>query len=145
MSCANFKKMDNFNLFIRDYDEEDYFLVRDIEEALEELNRSFLFHKISVEGGYYYGIQFYVEESYDLDELDNDDCRYYFDMFRSVAIRRHTSETNKINRILSRMADQYGFEEVFCSAVFSNGEAVYTPVKNNPRAKVLQAVTPYRQ
>lgn len=145
MSCANFKKMDNFNLFIRDYDEEDYFLVRDIEEALESLNRSFLFHKISVESGHYYGIQFYVEESYDLDELDNDDCRYYFDMFRSVAIRRHTSETNKINRILSRMADEYGFEEVFCSSVFSNGEAVYTPVKNNPRAKVLQAVAPYRQ
>ena len=83
--------MDNFNLFIRDYDEEDYFLVHDIEEALEELNHSFLFHKISVESGYYYGIQFYVEENYDLDELDNDDCRYYFDMYWITMIAGTTS------------------------------------------------------
>lgn len=144
MSRPNFKSMDNFNLFVRDYDGDD-FIIQNIEEALETLNDSLTFHKIVLEDGYYYGLQFYVEENDDPNEMDNENCRYYFDMFRSVAIRRYNSEVNRIGRLLRRLASAYGFEEVVCSAVFSNGEATYTPVKNNPRAKVLQAVAPYRQ
>lgn len=140
MSCANFKSMDNFNLFVRDYDDEEYFIIRDIEETLEGLNDSLTFHKITLESGYYSGLQFYVEENENPNELDNEDCRYYFDMFRSVAIRRYNSEINKISHLLRRLASEYDFEEVVCTARFSNGEAEYTRVNNNPRARLYQAV-----
>lgn len=139
MSCANFKSMDNFNLFIRDYDDEEYFIIRDIEETLESLNDSLTFHKITLESGYYSGLQFYVEENDNPNEMDNEDCRYYFDMFRSVAIRRYNSEINKISRLLRRLADEYDFEEVVCTARFSNGEAEYTRANNKPRARLYQA------
>lgn len=142
MSCPNFRTMENFSLFVRTDDEDAYFIMREIEYNLNELNDALMFHKILVDGGHYYGLQFYVEENYDPNELDNEDCRYYFDMFRSVAIRRYNSEINKINRMLRRMAKEWGFEEIYCAAVFGNGEAVYAPVRNNPRARIAQAVSP---
>lgn len=72
--------------------------------------------------------------------LDNDDCHYYFDVCRSVAIRRYNSEINKINRILKMLAKEYGFDEVYCSAVFGNGEAIYTKVENTQRARIVRAI-----
>lgn len=86
------------------------------------------------------GVQFYVEEKHDPNEYDNDDCHYYFDVCRSVAIRRYNSEINKINRILKMLAKEYGFDEVYCSAVFGNGEAVYTKVENTQRARIVRAI-----
>lgn len=91
-------------------------------------------------GGKYYGVQFYVEEKHDPNEYDNDDCHYYFDVCRSVAIRRYNSEINKINRILKMLAKEYGFDEVYCSAVFGNGEAIYTKVENTQRARIVRAI-----
>ena len=142
MSCPNFRTMENFSLFVRTDDEDAYFIMREIECDLNELNDALMFHKILVDGGHYYGLQFYVEENHDPNELDNEDCRYYFDMFRSVAIRRYNSEINKINRMLRRIAKEWGFEEIYCASIFSNGEAVYAPVRNNPRARIAQAVCP---
>ena len=142
MSCPNFKTMENFSLFVRDYDELDMLLiVREIEDALDDLNTSLMFHEVKLRGGHYYGIQFYVEENHNPNELDNDDCRCFFDLYRSVAIRRHKSEINKINRILGRLAQEYGFEEIYCAGVFSNGEALYYPVQNTRRARVAQVAT----
>lgn len=144
MSCPNFKSMQNFSLFVRTDDEIDeaYFIGREIECSLDEVNDSLTFHKIILDGGHYYGLQFFVEEKHDPNEMDNYECQYYFDMFRSVAIRRYNSEINKINRMLRRMAKEWGFEEIYCAAVFGNGEAVYAPVRNNPRARIAQAVSP---
>lgn len=61
-------------------------------------------------------------------------------MCRSVAIRRYNSEINKINRILKMLAKEYGFDEVYCSAVFGNGEANYTKVENTQRARIVRAI-----
>jgi len=49
-------------------------------------------------------------------------------------------EINKINRILKMLAKEYGFDEVYCSAVFGNGEAVYTKVENTQRARIVRAI-----
>lgn len=54
---------------------------------------------------YYYGFQFWIEEKFsnyfDLDKsseycIDNDDAHYYFDMFRSQALRASDAEKRKI-------------------------------------------------
>ena len=114
--------------------------VEEMETRLNGANAKLEFHSISTMGGKYYGVQFYVEEKHDPNEYDNDDCHYYFDVCRSVAIRRYNSEINKINRILKMLAKEYGFDEVYCSAVFGNGEAVYTKVENTQRARIVRAI-----
>lgn len=100
----------------------------DIQKRLGDLNQTLLFHKVSAESGYYYGLQLYVEEKHNPNDYDNDDCRYYFDMCRSVAIRRYNSEVNKLRRMLRRLGAEFGFEELVCMDVFSNGEAYYEHV-----------------
>lgn len=117
----------------------------DIESRLEnDVNGSLTFHKISVESGYYSGVQFYVETTDDPTEMDNEDCRYYFDMYRSVAIRRYNSEVNKVCRILWKLAKEYGFDELYLRARFGNGAALYGQVENTNRSRLLQAVAPRR-
>lgn len=100
----------------------------DIQKRLGDFNQTLLFHKVSVEGGYYYGLQLYVEEKHNPNDYDNTDCRCYLNMCRSVAIRRYNSEVNKLCRMLRRLGAEFGFEELFCRDVFSNGEAYYEHV-----------------
>ena len=97
----------------------------DMQKRLDDLNRTLRFHKVSVENGHYYGLQLYVKEAHNPSDYDNADCQYYFDMCRSVAIRRYNSEVNKLCRILRRLGAEFGFEELFCRDVFSNGEMCY--------------------
>jgi len=40
-------------------------------------------------------------------------------------------EANVMNKFLDKIVEDYGLEEVECVAVFSNGEAIYEPVKTN--------------
>ncbi len=112
-----------------------------IRSELDDLNTEYMFHKIQLEGGYYSGVQFYVEAEHDLQsyDYDNDDCHYYFDCCRSVAYRKYQSEINKINRKLSNLAKRYGFDELVCTARFSNGEAKFSIA--TPRAKLYAAVS----
>ena len=70
-------------------------------------------------------LQLYVEECHNPNEYDNIDCRCYFDMYRSVAIRRYNSEVNKLCRVLRRLGAEFGFVELSCVDVFANGEAFY--------------------
>lgn len=111
-----------------------------ITDRLHEANRTLLFYKISLQDGHYTGVQFYVEEEHNPNDYDNGECRYYFEMYRSVAIRRYDSESNKVDKILRMLASEYGFQKVFCHAIFSNGEAIYEIADNTPRSKILQAV-----
>ena len=89
MSTANFETMRDFPLYAKDYDDDydSYIEVPLIEEDLADINYDLMFHKIQVKGGYYCGIQLYVEVEHDLEEEDysNDDCHYYFDCCRSVS------------------------------------------------------------
>lgn len=110
--------------------EEDFY--RDIyngydgfKKVMEDFNDTLIFHELKFESGYYTGIQLYVEEKENPHELDNDDCRYYYDMCRSNAIRKYEAEIRKINKWMDKVATQYGWEELVCLGIFSNGEAVY--------------------
>lgn len=155
MSTPNFYNQQNFKLYIKsfepmteeEYEAEDFEYYDSYEEAMEaereifyedifegydgfnelmeKFNDTLIFHKLELRGGYYDGVQLYVEEKDDPNELDNDDCRYYYDMCRSQAIRKYEAEIRKINKWMDKVATQYGWEELICLGIFSNGEAVY--------------------
>ena len=97
----------------------------DISEMAEEKNQNFLFHNITLGSGYYAGMQLYVEEKDNPENLDNDDCNYYYNMCRSKAIRAYKTEQNKVRKAMKQIADANGMEELVCLGVFSSGEAIY--------------------
>ena len=117
------------------YDEcEAQFICEDIDKKLEEINHDLLFYKITLQDGHYTGVQFYCETK-DFDEdkngeldIDNYDAHYYYDMCRSQARRKYKSEIKKINKLLKKLAPQYGFDAYGISARFSNGETWYTKI-----------------
>lgn len=115
------------------------------ERIATEFSKQLQFHDVTIESGHYYGFQFWVEEKYsnyfDLDKsseycIDNDDAHYYFDMFRSQALRAADAEKRKIAKWLEKLQDE-GFEILVCTAKFSNGEAIYS--KATPRTKLIAA------
>lgn len=175
MSAANFKTMERFPLYARDFmvemkkcedcgtyqdnenevcelcggeleseyvfdDLEREYVCGQVEEKVAALNRGLLFHKVSLENGYYSGVQFYVDTEYDFDAEDfsNEDCQYFFDMCRSKAYRKYAAEKRKIARFLDKAAKEYGFKDLVCTAVFSNGEAVYDLAESS-RARLIAA------
>ena len=94
--------------------------------VMENFNNTLTFHEITLESGYYSGIQLYVEENYYIPyELDNEDCHYYYNMCRSKALRKYNAEVRKINKWMDKIATQYGWRELICCGIFSNGEAIY--------------------
>ena len=92
---------------------------------MEEFNYSLTFHHLEFKSGYYDGVQIFVEEFENPHDLDNDDCRYYYDMCRSQAIRKYEAEIRKINKWMNKVATEYGWRKLHCLGVFSNGEAIY--------------------
>lgn len=99
-------------------------------DLMEKFNDTLTFHEVQFKSGYYDGVQLFVEEKEENPhELDNDDCRYYYDMCRSQAIRKYDAEVRKINKWMDKIATQYGWKELYCLGIFSNGEAIYEYAK----------------
>ena len=122
-----------------EFDElEEMFFYEDILRDLEEINAGLLFHEISIESGYYDGLQLYVTLSHAADNAgftdagpeyaDNESTRYYLDLCRSAAIRKYEAEQRKVNRILAKIGRAYGMDKLAIYARFSNGETWYTKV-----------------
>ena len=97
-----------------DFDElAEMFFYEDILQDLEEVNDGLLFHEISIESGYYDGLQLYVTLTHAADNAgftdngpeyaDNESTRYYLDLCRSAAIRKYEAEQRKVNRILAKV------------------------------------------
>ena len=107
------------------------FFSRTVDNMLHDFKRDLKFFEITLRDGHYYGLQFYIEETenmshLDIENLDNEDTRYYFDMCKSEFLRKYKSEVNFINKkLLPKLAEYFGFEEYCCAGVFSNGEAIY--------------------
>ena len=112
------------------------FFYEDILRDLEEENTGLLFHEISIESGYYDGLQLYVTLTHAADNagftdagpgyVDNESTRYYLDLCRSAAIRKYEAEQRKVNRILAKIGRAYGMDKLAIYARFSNGETWYT-------------------
>ena len=113
-----------------------------LKEVLKELGKDLNFYEIELKDGYYDGLQFYVKladnDIYSMygnnlqgiiDDIDNEDTRYYFDMCKSEFKRKITQEVNFINKkVMPLLARYTGFEHYNCVGIFSNGEAIYEKV-----------------
>ena len=117
-----------------------------VNDILHTFKRELQFFEITLKDGYYCGLQFYVEEIgnmryIDVENVDNEETRYYYDMCKSEFLRKYNSEINFINKkLLPKLAKFFGFEEYYCGGIFSNGEAVYYKVENTNRAKLIRAL-----
>ena len=117
-----------------------------VNNILHTLKRELQFFKITLKDGYYCGLQFYVEETgniryIDVEDVDNEETRYYYDMCKSEFLRKYNSEINFINKkLLPKLAKFFGFEEYYCGGMFSNGQALYYKVDNTNRAKLIKAL-----
>ena len=117
-------------------DLEEMFFYEDVLRDLEEVNAGLLFHEITIESGYYEGLQLYVSLTHAADNAgftdngpeyaDNESTRYYLDLCRSAAIRKYEAEQRKVNRILAKIGRAYGMDKLAIYARFSNGETWYT-------------------
>lgn len=123
---------ESYEDYLEYVEEERRFFYEDIIEGydgfkavMENFNDTLVFHELEFRGGYYDGIQLYVKEKDNPHELDNEDCRYYYDMCRSKAIRKYDAEVRKINKWMDKTAVMYGWRKLHCLGIFSNGEAIY--------------------
>lgn len=105
----------------------------------DEVNDKLNYFKITLESGYYDGIQTLIEpqdywsvlsyKNFEDFELDNEDSNYYFGDYRSVTLRKIRAEINKINKkYLPYMKNNSSLERIIKIGQFSNGEAVYQRV-----------------
>lgn len=136
--CCGYDELEDYSCFDELACQEEW---DEITALMDDFNWELMFHKVNLQCGYYYGIQFVVEAEHDLTayDYDNDECHYYFDCCRSVAYRKYGAEVRKINRWMAKLAKRYGFEEIVCTARFSNGEAMYAPASNS-HARLYSAV-----
>lgn len=105
------------------------YVLTGMEERCASMNERQPFYKVSIESGYYCGVQFYVEENYDhLEYWNNEDCRNELDMCRSEMLRKYKAAGNMIRRELNKARKELGMMELGIVARFSNGETVYTKV-----------------
>lgn len=105
------------------------YIYEEMKKVADELNDAQPFYTVSVESGYYAGIQFYVEDKYyDVSAMDNEEARDEFGVCRSEMLRRFKVAGNTIRRRLHKAKDELGLTELVCTARFSNGEAWYTKV-----------------
>jgi ribosomal protein L40E len=95
-----------------------------------------MFHKVTVESGYYCGIQFYVEELYeDAEDFTNEDSNHEFGLCRSAMLRKLKSERNRISRELRKAAADLCLDELIVVGRFSNGECLYSRVHGTPTVR----------
>jgi len=103
---------------------------KEMEDKADELNEYLTFYSVSVESGYYRGLQFYVSKKYcDLENMDNEESQNEFGMCRSKMLRKYKSEGNWLRRELQKAKADLGLMELGVYARFSNGEVMYTEVK----------------
>lgn len=136
MSTPNFYNDQFFDLFVADDEEVEFITEKDLDLAVQyaekKFNKCLDFFKVTLCPGHYSGIQLKIEDSdfcreYGTPEdLDNEDCRFQWDICRSKAIRKYESEKRFLNRrFLPEIANFLGMRKLICMGVFSNGEAVY--------------------
>ena len=115
------------------FEDDCYYIADNMRRLAENFTKTLNYHTVDIQDGYYSGIQFIVYENneclFDLskDGISNEDAQYYYGECRSKVIRKADAEKRKIYKWLKSMKD-YGYLELSCDGVFSNGEAVYSIV-----------------
>lgn len=176
MATCNFRTQDGFPLFCtrifdgNSYEDEesgeihytgfDEWYFDRCNDRIEELNRTLKYYEITLESGYYEGVQVYLNEktnarcdvpltkyytAKEWKDYRSEEKRWYgrnydFDLSYS---ERKKSEQKEINRIIefcrTVLKDDYEFDEYVCTERYSNGEACYD-LASNERARLYNAV-----
>lgn len=116
----------------------------DVQREMDKFNEDFAFHNLTLKSGYYTGVQFFVEEKFkggydSIEDMDNDECRYYYGECRSKVLRRYNAEVRKVRKAMAKIAEDWGYAEYLCVGRFSNGEAVYEKVDPKKGPTLRQA------
>ena len=98
-----------------------------VSKALEKkLRKPLQHHEIVLKGGYYTGVQLFVNETNENPhDLDNENTHYYYGMCRSKAIKEYEADIQRARKLMEMIAKELHFMRLGCIGVFSNGEAVY--------------------
>lgn len=95
----------------------------EVQPMIDRENKGLQWFKIQLQGGYYSGLQLYViERDCPCDDEEEDKKSY-------------KEEIKTVNERLRKIASEYGFTELVCVGIFSNGEAIYQEA-NTLKAKV---------
>lgn len=117
------------------------YILEEMRKVAAKLNEAQPFYEVTVESGYYSGVQFYVDEKYwKIEDMSNEASRDEFGVCRSEMLRRYKVAGNTIRRGLYKAAKDLGLDTLVCTARFSNGEAWYTKVEPNKPLPVKVAV-----
>lgn len=155
MSTPNFKTQKHFDLYVSEmecetldendeltgeYEFDDYLCDATENFIINKLNTQLKFFDITLESGYYGGVQSYVvprkiyygDDSFDFinyyEDFDDEDIYQYFGYNKYILKRKILKEIKFINEKLLPQLKDYTFEQIKCVGVFSNGEAVYKRV-----------------
>lgn len=105
------------------------YLVGEMEKVAQRLNAAQPFYNVTVEGGYYCGVQFDVDEKYwKIEQMDNEESQEEFGMCRSLMLRKYKAAGNLIRRELRKARADLGLIELAVVGRFSNGETLYSKV-----------------
>ena len=173
MATGNFRTQDNFPLFASKHfdgfyetDEEtgeeiffdgDPLEIKFCEKRIDQLNDSLNFYKLSLESGYYNGVQCVLEEK-DGAELSDyytpEEWRerrkeknaypyyYYYNDYAFSYSQQKREEQREIRKIINFcrtiLKDEFEFDEYVVTARFSNGETWYG-LASEQRAKMKAA------
>lgn len=133
MSTCNFYNQKDIDLWVIDSpdDEDTEFFWDDLQIEFNHIIKSIdlTFYKIKLKGGYYAGAQVFFEEIQNPHELDNYDCKYYFNLYKSQAVKKYDAELKRISKKILPKFKDIGFFKINCIGVFSNGEAIYELAK----------------
>ena len=102
---------------------------REMEAVAKRLTEGQDFFEVTVESGYYSGIQFYVyEKFYDVENWTNEDAQDEFGICRSECLRRYKVAENFVRKGLEKARTEMGLDKLAITARFSNGETWYSKV-----------------
>ena len=120
--------MSNAERIHDDYSEQ--YISDEMQKVADALNEKVSdFFEVTVESGYYSGVQFYVDDkTWKIEEIDNEDAHITYDCCRSEALRRYKVARNTILRGLKKAKEDFGLDEIAVVARFSNGETLYEKV-----------------
>ncbi len=129
MATSNFKTMSGFPLITTQEGREDNLAVAEMEKVAEELNERQDFFKVSVESGYYDGVQFYVKGEYhNVEGWDENDAMDEFGMTLGEVQNDYIHAQEVVREGLLEAAERIGLARLEVSARFSNGETWYRRV-----------------
>ena len=100
-----------------------------VADRINEMGHVSDFFDVTVESGYYSGVQFYVEDkTWKIEDIDNEDAQCTYGCCRSEALRRYKVAGNTIRRELQKAKKGLCLMELGVVARFSNGETIYEKV-----------------